>query len=98
MAYTTLATGIIPFMIKASLSKNSSTRKKCSACTACNEGTCGSITLEDPVEGMTLTNDTYYLYIEISPLIDAFGMQENILDYFVPSYMLFDLKFDIEIG
>ena len=72
--------------------------EKCSACTACNEGTCGSITLEDPVEGMTLTNDTYYLYIEISPLIDAFGMQENILDYFVPSYMLFDVKFEIEIG
>jgi hypothetical protein len=24
-------------------------------------------------------------------------MQENILDYFVPAYMLFDIKLDVEI-
>ena len=33
----------------------------------------------------------------VAPLLDAFGMQENILDYFVPAYMLFDVKLDIEI-
>jgi hypothetical protein len=45
-----------------------------------------------------MVDGQYYLYIELTPLLDAFGMQENILDYFVPSYMLFDVKFDIEIG
>jgi hypothetical protein len=39
----------------------------------------------------------FYIYVEIAPLLDAFGMQENILEYFVPAYMLFDVKLDIEI-
>ena len=40
----------------------------------------------------------FYVYIEMAPLLDAFGMQENILDYFVPAYMFFDAKMDVEIG
>jgi hypothetical protein len=41
--------------------------------------------------------DGFYVYVELAPLLDAFGMQENILDYFVPAYMLFDIKLDVEI-
>jgi hypothetical protein len=40
----------------------------------------------------------FYVYIELAPKLDAFGMQENILDYFVPAYMFFDTKMDVEIG
>lgn len=40
----------------------------------------------------------FYVYIELAPLLDAFGMQENILDYFVPAFMFFDVKLDVEIG
>ena len=40
----------------------------------------------------------FYVYIELAPLLDAFGMQENILDYFVPAYMFFDVKLDVELG
>lgn len=39
----------------------------------------------------------FYVYIELAPLLDAFGMQENILDYFVPAFMYFDVKLDVEI-
>ena len=41
--------------------------------------------------------DGFYVYIELAPLLDAFGMQENILDYFVPAFMYFDVKLDVEI-
>lgn len=72
----------------------------CETCKPCDAGKCGQLTVEKHTEdlGLTADNDTYYLYIELTPLLDAYGMQENILDYFVPSYMLFDVKFDIEIG
>ena len=83
-----------------------SRHSECSTCTACDANKCGSITIQNPTAGLNLRNEngtlkennTYYLYIEFTPLLDAFGMQENILDYLVPSYMLFDVKFDIEIG
>jgi hypothetical protein len=68
------------------------------ACTACDNGKCGSIEIHEHTSGLDMDDGQYYLYIELTPLLDAFGMQENILDYFVPSYMLFDVKFDIEIG
>jgi hypothetical protein len=67
-------------------------------CTACDANKCGYVRIDKHTEGLDLTDGKYYLYVELSPLLDAFSMQENILDYFVPSYMLFDLKFEIEIG
>lgn len=76
---------------------------ECLSCTACSKGKCGYVVIDDPTaalaeEGETSYDGNYYLYIELAPRLDAFGMQENILDYFVPSYMFFDVKFDIEIG
>lgn len=83
--------------------------KKCEACKPCEAGKCGTVGIDSnsanatwdalpDADGKLTDSDYYYLYIELTPLLDAFGMQENILDYFVPSYMLFDVKFDIEIG
>ena len=76
---------------------------ECISCTACSKEKCGYVVMDDPTsvlleKGETAYNGDYYLYIELAPRLDAFGMQENILDYFVPSYMFFDVKFDIEIG
>ena len=75
---------------------------ECTSCTGCSKNKCGSVVIDNPTKGLVKENETYegdyYLYIELAPLLDAFGMQENILDYFVPSYMLFDVNFDIEIG
>ena len=48
--------------------------------------------IDDLVKGQK-----YYVYIQISPKLETFGKQEKILDYFVPSYMLFDVKFNIAI-
>ena len=76
-------------------------------CEACANGTCGRATLDDTdlsILGKQNDDGTYnigngfYVYIELAPLLDAFGMQENILDYFVPAYMFFDVKLDVEIG
>lgn len=47
-----------------------------------------------PVSSLT---STYYVYIRLNPKLDTFGRQENILDYFVPSFMLFDTKFTLEL-
>ena len=49
-------------------------------------------------DGAITGDEKFYVYIELAPLLDAFGMQENILDYFVPAYMFFDVKLDVEIG
>ena len=79
-----------------------------SECSACTAGTCGKVTVETlnslylpstDENGVfyNLDTDGFYVYLELAPLLDAFGMQENILDYFVPAYMLFDVKLDIEI-
>lgn len=78
-------------------------------CKNCENHTCGQARLDDDdltaILGNANTDGTYnmnetgfYVYIELAPLLDAFGMQENILDYFVPAYMLFDVKLDVEIG
>ena len=78
-------------------------------CKGCQENKCGKITLsaDDLVAILGTPNEDdgtynigkgFYVYIELAPLLDAFGMQENILDYFVPAYMLFDVKLDVEIG
>ena len=77
-------------------------------CTGCVNNNCGQVTLsaKDLVTllGQANSDGTYnigegfYVYIELAPMLDAFGMQENILDYFVPAYMLFDVKLDVEIG
>ena len=80
-------------------------------CSACEAGTCGKAILTqemltaklggegDVLEDGAITGDEkFYVYIELAPLLDAFGMQENILDYFVPAYMFFDVKLDVEIG
>lgn len=78
-------------------------------CAGCNANKCGKITLSDEdleaILGEANKDDNtydigegFYVYIELAPLLDAFGMQENILDYFVPAYMLFDVKLDVEIG
>lgn len=85
----------------------------CTAC-ASNPSTCGRARLDaedlaavcDDNNNGTYTFKTdengncegFYVYIEMAPLLDAFGMQENILDYFVPAYMFFDVKMDVEIG
>ncbi len=86
---------------------------KCTATTPCHSGECGTVKIEldslvttgdTPVRVIPKKNgeneeaDKFYIYVELAPRLDTFGMQENILDYFVPSYMLFDVKFDIEIG
>ena len=81
------------------------------ACSACDKGRCGKAELTktmltsalggegDVLEDGAITGDEkFYVYIELAPLLDAFGMQENILDYFVPAYMFFDVKLDVEIG
>ena len=39
----------------------------------------------------------YYIYIMVAPRLDVFIQQENLLDSFVPSYMLFETKFEVEI-
>lgn len=76
-------------------------------CTGCVNNNCGQVTLSesdlksllgDPVDGAYNIGNGFYVYIELAPMLDAFGMQENILDYFVPAYMLFDVKLDVEIG
>ena len=76
-------------------------------CRDCAAGVCGQIILENKLDGILETledgsgydiGDGFYVYIELAPLLDAFGMQENILDYFVPAYMFFDIKLDVEIG
>lgn len=76
-------------------------------CEACVEGTCGQAkltaddlegVLEPIADGKYNIGDGFYVYIELAPLLDAYGMQENILDYFVPAYMFFDVKLDVEIG
>ena len=78
-------------------------------CEKCANNTCGQARLDDDdlkailgtanADGTYNMNETgFYVYIELAPLLDAFGMQENILDYFVPAYMLFDVKLDVEIG
>ena len=76
-------------------------------CEACEKGTCGQARLDDDDlssimtksgENYVIGSGGFYVYIELAPLLDAFGMQENILDYFVPAYMLFDVKLDVEIG
>ena len=71
-------------------------------CTACAEKKCGVATIPDLGKTLTENNcsldEGFYLYIELAPLLDAFGMQENILDFFVPAYMFFDVKLDVEIG
>lgn len=77
-------------------------------CTDCQANTCGVMHIATlgshltPVDENDLSQgyqigDGFYVYVEIAPLLDAFGMQENILEYFVPAYMLFDVKLDIEI-
>lgn len=81
-----------------------------SSCTACTAGTCGKAEVTtwktfatektDATTGekyYTIDSNGFYVYLELAPLLDAFSMQENILDYFVPAYMLFDVKLDIEI-
>ena len=75
---------------------------KAPVCRDCRNNTCGHYKLNNPLEDLTFDpNDevkTYYLYVELAPILEAFGMQENILDYFVPAYMFFDVKLDVEIG
>lgn len=41
--------------------------------------------------------EAYYLYIKLAPRLETFVMQENLLEAFVPSYMLFDTKLEIEL-
>lgn len=76
-------------------------------CDKCHNNTCGQARLDDTdlsilgdqnADGTYNIGDGFYVYIELAPLLDAFGMQENILDYFVPAYMFFDVKLDVEIG
>ena len=96
----------------AGATKEGSTEPVCSACAngTCGRARLdaedlAAVCVDNP------NNDTYtfktdengnckgfYVYIEMAPLLDAFGMQENILDYFVPAYMFFDAKMDVEIG
>lgn len=45
----------------------------------------------------TSTPETYYVYIKIAPKLEFFVLQENLLDQFVPSYMFFDTKLEIEL-
>jgi hypothetical protein len=66
-----------------------------SSCEKCKEGTCGAWT----VSGDKLpSTGKYYVYLEMAPHLETFGMQDNMLNYFVPAYMLFDVKFSVEIG
>lgn len=80
----------------------------CSAC-ASDPSTCGKMqlsatdlakvaNLNSDGKTYTMKDGGFYVYIEMAPKLDAFGMQENILDYFVPAYMFFDTKMDVEIG
>lgn len=39
----------------------------------------------------------YYIYLKIAPKLEFFVLQENLLDQFVPSYMFFDTKIEIEL-
>lgn len=70
-------------------------------CDACNDNRCGKAILDLTNAGLDnenrISDSGFYVYLELAPLLDAFSMQENILDYFVPAYMLFDVKLDIEI-
>jgi hypothetical protein len=78
--------------------------RKVTACENCINGKKCGVALEaelpQALAAAGCTNQTpgFYVYIELAPLLDAFGKQENILDYFVPAYMFFDVKLDIEIG
>ena len=76
-------------------------------CEKCANGTCGKAVIADDLSKILAVSETdstkyyigegFYVYIELAPLLDAFGMQENILDYFVPAFMYFDVKLDVEI-
>ena len=48
-------------------------------------------------KGGTKVADTYYVYLKIAPRLEFFVLQENLLDQFVPSYMFFDTKIEIEL-
>lgn len=41
--------------------------------------------------------ETYYIYLKIAPRLEFFVLQENLLDKFVPSYLFFDTKLEIEL-
>jgi len=51
--------------------------------------------------GLTAAEDpfpeTYYVYLKIAPRLEFFVLQEHLLDQFVPSYMFFDTKLEIEL-
>ena len=76
--------------------------QKVVGCTACADKKCGVATIPDLAKTLEENDcdldEGFYLYVELAPLLDAFGMQENILDFFVPAYMFFDVKLDVEIG
>ena len=55
------------------------------------------IQVADTVNGGTKTADTYYVYLKLAPRLEFFVLQENLLDQFVPSYMFFDTKLEIEL-
>ena len=55
------------------------------------------IQVTDTENGGTKTADTYYVYLKLAPRLEFFVLQENLLDQFVPSYMFFDTKLEIEL-
>ena len=49
------------------------------------------------VPDIATRTDPIFLYIRLTPRLETFGLQEKILDYFVPSFILFDTRLEIEV-
>ena len=41
--------------------------------------------------------EKYYIYLKIAPRLEFFVLQEHLLDKFVPSYLFFDTKLELEL-